>query len=314
MWKKILIGLACIVLAGVLVVGVQKSMREDRAHSAALQEVNQQMDSLRSRKLELEKELEALKEEISTKVGGMGTLSLLITDLDSVFVERVSLRMDEAGVPGVLVLTEEQFPGNEECITLSRFQELLESGWEYCVAWNGIGEFDSWYEDMSKLLNENGLAMPKALYCEDRSYRVEVEETVQARGFTIIVHSGELGLPIVNEEAETLWRVGSARWASNEGRSYMDQASYKRGSVALIVDQVNFFEEEFDSMLAMLNRYYEAETLRPAVLTEAESYRRQIVLELEDAQYNSSNSAKVRSMEEELESVNEQIQALIESN
>lgn len=313
MIKKILIGLACIVLAGLLVWGIQRSRQEDAARSAALREVNEQMDSLRSRKLELEKELEALKKEISTKVGGMGTISLLITDLDSAFVARISLSMDEAAVPGVLVLTEEQFPGNEECITLSRFQELLESGWEYCLAWNGIGDFDSWYASMSELLRESNLSMPKALYCEDRSYREDLESAAQEKGFAIIIHSGELGLSIINEEAETPWRIGSTRWASGEGRNYVDQAAYRRGSVALIIDQINFFEEEFSAMLRLINRYLEAETLLPATLTAAKSYRTKIVSQLEDAQYNSSNSEKVRAMEEELESVNAQIQALIES-
>lgn len=313
MIKKVLIGLACVVLAGLLVVGIQKSREEDQAHSADLEQVNQQMDTLRTRKLELEKELDALKEEISTKVGGMGTISLLITDLDSVFVERISLSMDAAAVPGVLVLTQDEFPDNEELITLTRFQELLESGWEYCVAWDGIGDFNSWYADMSELLEENNLTMPEALYCSDRSYRTEVEEAAVAQGFTTIIHSGELGLPMINEEAESPWHLGSIRWASSEGRNYVDQAAYKRGSVALIIDQVNFFEDEFTAMLKLLSRYQEAETLLQTTITDAKEYRTNVVSELEDAQYNSANSAKVKALEEELESVNEQIQVLIAS-
>lgn len=122
------------VLAGLLCVGILHSRREEQARAEALNAINKQLGPLRSRKLKLEAELETLEKEPVEQLGGMATLSLLVTDLSGDFAEQIIPDLQDAGVPAVMAVSQTQFPGNAGCITLEEFQERLDAGWDYCLA------------------------------------------------------------------------------------------------------------------------------------------------------------------------------------
>lgn len=313
MWKKILIGLACIVLAGLLAFGIQKSMQEDAARSAALREVNQQMDALRTRRKELETELETQKEKFETELRGMGTFTVLVTDLSVGLMDQVAQALKEADVPGVMALAQDRFPGDEGLIPLSDFLQRLEDGWEYCVVYDGSAEFDEWYRNMSELLTANGLTMPRALYCAGRYYTEEIEEAAKNHGFETIVYSGEQGQTDVDTESVNPWHVDSVRWIVAGSRSRMEEAANSSGSLAFTVDAANFSESEFNSMLRLVNQYRDEGTLMAATFSNARTYRAGVISELEAARKDPEYNAAIAALQEELDSVDEQIQALIES-
>lgn len=313
MVKKILIGLVCILLAGFLVFGIQKFQQEEAERSAALRELTQEMDTLRSRQVELQAEIEAAREKLVAELRGMGTFTLLVTDLNADFMERLVPVLQEAGVPAVMVLTQEGFPGNEGMIRLSDFLQRLEDGWDYCVACDGTVEFEEWYSGMSELLEANDLTMPGALYCSGRSYTAEVGKAAQNRGFGTIVHSGEEGLPIVDSEFGDPWCVGSVRWIMSGARSYMEQAAATGGSMAFTVDQNDFSESEFSAMLRLVKQYQEEESLLASTLVGAGTYRAEDASQIEAAQNDPEYDATIAALQEELDSVNEQIQVLTES-
>lgn len=313
MWKKILIGLACIVLAGLLAFGIQKSMQEDAARSAALREVNQQMDALRTRRKELETELETQKEKFETELRGMGTFTVLVTDLSVGLMDQVVQALKEADVPGVMALAQDRFPGDEGLIPLSDFLQRLENGWEYCVVYDGSAEFDEWYRNISELLTANGLTMPRALYCAGRYYTEEIEEAAKNHGFETIVYSGEQGQTDVDTESVNPWHVDSVRWIVAGSRSRMEEAANSSGSLAFTVDAANFSESEFNSMLRLVNQYRDEGTLMAATFSNARTYRAGVISELEAARKDPEYNAAIAALQEELDSVDEQIQALIES-
>lgn len=311
MAKKILIGLACLILAGLLAFGLQKSRREDAERSAALREINQQMDVLRARKLELEAELKVAKQELEESLKGMGTLTLLITDLSDDFVERITPVLQEVGLPAVMVLTQDCFTGDEGNVTLSWVQERLNDGWDYCVAYDGTENFDEWYNSMMELLESHYLNMPQALYFSEKSYTPELEKLALARNFSTIIHSGENRLPIVSVEVESPWRLGAIQWSLSKAPVTLDQAMAECGSVSFIVDQASFDASSFSSMLKSINQYQMEETLWVVTIEHAKAYRAEIVSQLEAARSDPGYDESVKALEEELESVNEQIQALL---
>lgn len=310
MVKKVLFGLLCVVLAGLLGFGILQSKREDQARAQALSEINEQLEPLRSRKLELEAELAGLKRENEEEMSGMATLSLLVTDLDADLATQIVPALQEADVPAVLVLSQTQFPGDEGCITVEDLQQRLEDGWDYCVAWDGSDSFDEWYPDMSRRLEDIGLAMPKALYCEGKSYSADLAKAAQARGITTIVHNGEQDQPIVSVEFEDLWKMGSVRWIASGGRNLLEQAVEKHGSTVFRVDQIDFYESEFAAMLKLLNQYRDEDALMTGTLAESRAYREKLAAEQEEMR-DEAYEAKVRELNEKIQAVEDEIQALM---
>lgn len=312
MLKKILIGLACVILAGLLVFGIRKSRQEDAARSAALQEINQQMNALRTRKQELETELETAKEEFEAKLRGMGTMTILFTDLDADLMAQAVPAMKEADVPGVMALAQDYFPGDEGLIPISDFLQRLEDGWEYCLTYDGSTGFDKWYGNMSELLAANDLTMPQALYCAGRYYTEELEEAALAQGFDTIIYSGDLGKSDIDAESVDPWYVDSVRWIVSGSRGRMEEAARTSGSLAFTVDAVNFSQSDFNSMLRLVNQCRDEGTLLAVTFADARSYRAEVISQLKDARNDPKYNATIAALQEELDSVNGQIQALIE--
>lgn len=312
MIKKILIGLACAVLAGLLVFGIQKSRQEDAVRSAALREINQQMDALRTQKKELEAQLETAKEKFEAELRGMGTITVLVTDLSADLMDQITPAMEEADVPAVMALAQDRFPGGEGLVPLSGFLQKLEDGWDYCVSYDGSAEFDEWYGAMSELLTANELSMPRALYCAGRYYSEELEKAAQAQGFETIIYSGDQGQSDIDAESVDPWHVDSVHWIVSGSRSRMEAAASSGGSIAFAVDTANFSKSEFNSMLRLVNQYRDEGTLMAATFADARTYRAGVIAQMEAARNDPEYNETVAALEKELEAVNEKIQALVQ--
>lgn len=310
MVKKILLGLLCILLAGVLGVFMLKSRQEDAMSAAVLEQINQQLSPLRTRKLEIEAEIDRLEKESDKLERGMATVSLLITDLGSSFMEQVALPLLRTDIPAMMLLSQNQFPDSPGCIALADFQTRIEDGWDYCVAWDGSQDFDGWYEDMSKRLADTGLTMPQTLYYEGDVYTEEISQNVQARGFNTIVRTSEEELANIAAEEGTPWGVNPVKWIASGAKRYLEQVVGSRGSVAFVIDQFDFDESEFTAMLGQLNQYQRNESLLVANLPEAREYRLKVSAQHDGAQ-NDTNAVKIQELEAELEDVNRQIQELL---
>lgn len=312
MAKKILIGLACVVLAGLLAFGILKSRQEDAAHSAALREINQQMDALRTQKKELEAELETAREKFEADLQGMGTITLLVTDLSADLMDQITSAMDEADVPAVIALAQDRFPGNEGQIPYSTFLQKLEDGWDYCVVYDGSAEFTDWYGMMSELLAANELSMPKALYCAGRYYSEELEKAAKARGFETIIYSGDQEQSGIDTESMEPWHIDSVHWIVSGSRSRMEAAASSGGSIVFTVDTANFSRAEFNSMLRLVNQYRDEGTLMAATFADARAYRAGVVSQMKEARNDPEYNETIAALEKDLEAVNDQIQALIQ--
>lgn len=310
MVKKILLGLLCVLLAGLLGVFMLKSRQEEAMRAAALEQINQQLGPLRTRKLEIESEIEHLETEIDKLGKGMATVSLVITDLDSGFMQQVTRPLLQANLPAVMALSQDNFPDGQGCITLSEFQDRLKDGWDYCAAWDGRQSFASWYTDMSARLAEIGLSMPQTLYCDGDIYTREVGKSVQARGFTTIVHASEEELANADVREGTPWELNPVKWLVSGARRYLEQVVGDRGSIAFTIDRMDFDEAEFSAMLKQLNQYQKNELLLAANLPEARDYRLKVTAQRAGAQ-NDANALKRQELETELEMVSQQIQELL---
>ena len=311
--KKVLLAFLCVVLAGALGFVIVQSRREDQARTLELEEISKDLTSLREQKLELEAELAGVRKENDEQIGGMATFSLLVTDLNDEFVNQITPLLEEAELPAVMALRPEQFPGQSGLITLEDFQERLDSGWDYCLAWNGGEDFDGWYTGMISQLEEIGLSAPTVLYCAERSYTAELETAASANGITTIVHSGEKDLPLVATEFGEPWKPGSIRWIASGARNSLESAVEKHGSMAFVVDQVDFYESEFSAMLSLVKNYRTEETLMTGTFTAAMEYRKELIA-LQRQLQNEAYELKVSDLKEKIQAVDEEIHALLHKN
>lgn len=308
--KKVLLGVLCVILAGLLGFGLLQSKRRDRAQTLMLEEINQKLGDLRSQKIELETKLAGLKKENDDQSSGMATFSLMVTDLSAEFMGQLLPAVEAAELPAVMALSQEQFPGERGLVTLEVFQQRLEAGWDYCVAWNGQEDYDSWYADMAQRLEGIGLAMPDVLYCAEFSYTEDVEAAAVAKGVATIVHSGEKNLPIIDTEFASPWKMGAVRWIASGARNSLEQAVEKHGNMVFTVDSVDFYETEFTAMLNLVKQCQGEETLIAGTFAETRAYRQQVVLQNEQMQ-DEAYKAQVTELTEEIEAVKADIQSLL---
>lgn len=311
--KKVLLAFLCIVLAGALGFAIVQSKRENQARTLELEEISKELTSLREQKLELETELAGVRKESDEQLSGMATFSLLVTDLSDKFVKQIAPLLEEAELPAVMALSPEQFPGRRGLIKLEDFEQRLESGWDYCLAWSGGEDFDGWYTGMVSQLETIGLSAPTVLYCAERSYTAELETAASANGITTIVHSGEKNLPLVATEFEELWKPGSIRWIASGARNTLESAVEKHGSMAFVVDQVDFFESEFTVMLELVKRRRAEETLMTGTFAAAIEYRKELIA-LQEQMQNDAYEAKVSELKEKIEAVDLEIRSLLNKN
>ena len=300
------LGLLCVVLGGLLCFGLLRNRQEDQIKAQELAQVREQLELLRSRKLELEADLRMLKQEAAQQTDGKATLSLLVTDLSSSFMPLIVPDLDNTGIAAVMGLSQAQFPGGAGCITPEEFQKRLDAGWDYCLVWDGAAEFDQWYAGMRERLEDIGLTMPDVLYCAEKSYSETLEKAAHVWGINMIIHSGEENLPLVSTEFDTPWKIGSCWWSASNAENILNQAIAQRSSLAFVVYQADFSASTFTAMLSTVNSQKKADKLLIHTFAEARDYR----TELSKHPVNAAYQAKVRGLEEEMRAIDQQIRAL----
>lgn len=312
--KKVLAILLCVVLAGLLMMGIRLHDQEEQRQAAALEELNQRIEPLYARQLELQTELAGLDDAYSAMANGMATLSLLIDDLDPDFLRLAAPALEEAQVPAVFALTAEQFPGESGCISAEEFRQYMDKGWGYCLVWDQPEDtdFDQWYDRMAERLARLDLTMPEALCFMEGTYTDEREEAARDRGFTVAVHTGENGRPLIATETGEMWRPGAVSWLSAGVKGRLEQAVTSYGSIVFVVGRDadgSFDEPQFRSMLEVVQSYQKEESLLVAVLEEAKAYREGIDREKESYQDEALEARKAE-LEQEIESLREQIRQI----
>lgn len=311
--KKLLLISSCLFLAACLVAGIVLSQRNEQAKAEELERINQQLAPLYTRKLELEAELKQLEDTTAAQLSGMGTLSLVLTDVNSAFLEQAAPALEQAEIPAVLALSPERLPDGEGCITLSDFNRYMdEDGWDYCLVWDGTEEFGSWYDTMAQRLEALELDMPKAVYCAGGSYTAAMEAAAKEKGIDTIVHSGEENFSLVETQVGEIWRPGALGWLTQATRNRLDQAVVSYGSIVFAVDpgeENDFQTSQFVAMLETLNAYKDEKKLKVDTLVESWAYREEVE-RLKAGFQDEVYAAKVQELQTEVETLKEQIRAI----
>lgn len=306
------------VLLVVLLAGLFKFQKtKEQEKTRYLVDYIKSVEAMSEEKTLLEAELADQETELYKKYAGLGTVSLIFTDLDDVVYEEIRPEMKAFKMTGVLLLSQEQFPGTEGCISMAQFQQMIAAGWDYCLEWDaansesdewssdGVGNsLELWLSQMQGMLSENNLKMPKAVYFQDGTYQKEYDSVLKKYGITTAIHHGENEEPImaVTFEKDTVWRVGAYPMNVQGARSFVDACVREKGSMVFTIGRHNqkemYTKSSLTSMLEQLQESVKDEELQVVTIQKAYEYREQL----------GADAAKDREMLGKIEDVEKQIE------
>lgn len=313
--KKIGIVLAA-VLAVLLGVLLWWNNRTENLQTERIKVLYAQTRPLEKERQELQNELDQLPHEYLENRGGKATEQLVFTELDEKLYTEVYPLMNEFEAVGVMALNLREMPGMDDKINWEQFDEMLASGWSYCLAWDGQNELFSWLEMIQTFLDELGRPMPKALYFDSGLYHSQSEEILVQYGISIAIHHGEENLPlVVTEETDDIWLLGCRPWNGDYIRSITDDFVDLSGNLTF---SVNFGETDeafnptgFRNMLTYVTKYSDEEKLLITSFEDARSVQNKA--QAERVQFESDLTAKKEDLQAQLDNVNSQLQELYNS-
>lgn len=313
MTKKI-IPIVTIVLAMGLfafIWGVQK--QEDKM-AAQHEELYEQRRPLAVRQEQIEQELETLEETYEKSTSPNAVVQVLFTELDEQVYTLCYPIMQEYEYTGTLALSPEQFPGEEGCMTVEQFRELIDAGWEICITWQTGADVNQWWPNLQNKLTVLGVESGQVLYFPKGTYSADLDASIQELGFSVaVISKAEEETPLQLQYEEGVWHVGAVGLMSSKPRLWLREAVAQDANLAYLigfeVEEELYNEKSFRSMLTCFDEYEATEELIVTNIDDArEHYHSRSVgvnPELE-SQYQEKKAA----LEAELSEVKKQLEEI----
>lgn len=224
--KIISIILAALLAAGLVVVVSTYSRREQDEQSRA-EALEISLRPLRVELNRLKNELDRLEQEYNGNIHGTGTVTLLYNGADTAIYDAVCPDMKECGYSGTIAILPDAFPGDDGCLPLARFRNLISDGWSWCVRFPE--DSDTPEEDVASLLQRAdalGIERSTVIIFPEDCYSAERDEWAASLGFDVMIHHGEDDkLILVGESGEGVWYPGAVDWRSSLRRTYLASAT-----------------------------------------------------------------------------------------
>ncbi len=149
--------------------------------------------------------------------------------------------LDKQDVKGIMLLTLEDFPGKDDCITLEQFSSLVESGWRYAYYYDESGDLDSYLEGMEQNFADIGYKVPKALFSMAEDFGNENLQIATVYDIDTIIQYRSNALNVVNLRAKSndIWYLGAVNWDQDSLEQCMDYVKRVNGSFGVIITTAN---------------------------------------------------------------------------
>lgn len=280
----------------------------------------QYLESLRSeayplehQKWKLEQEIRNIEKHYTLQMQGIGTASVLVTELDEEVYTKLYPLMKEYGMTGVIAVSKDQFPGSGDGLTKVQFREMLEAGWTSCLVWDGEAELGIWLKQNKRFLESEGVEFTSALYFPYNTYSVQYDDILADNGVRMAVHHGEEGLKLViTETEENIWHPGACMWNTTGVQSVVENAIDSGGNIVLTVGFTEteelFHPAYFENMLIKLKKWEENGELLITDLDAARKCR----TEAENGRsgYETELDVKRERLQAQIDDLTEEIQAI----
>lgn len=280
MGKKILALLAGICVIVIAVV-IGKDYKENQELEEVLRECEEEAAPLEKELRGIEVEMDKLTMQLADASMEHGTFTLVFTDLDALVAEEIWPDVQNYQMTGMLMLSEEQLPGLDGMITMPMFQEIIESGWEYCLEWNGEEELENWLEDRKEQLEEQNIAFPQTLSFREGTYREEYDEILKEYGITCAIYHGEgvTHSAVIDMNEQSLWRLQTYPFHIEDGKLIAENAVSSGKSISFTIGNrtkaEQYQRESMNTLLEYLKKWEEKDGLKIITAKEARKYQQE---------------------------------------
>lgn len=306
------------IIAGIILVGItalfgwreyriqQKNAERGEVMEKALRPLRVEEQSIQEELVEAERTYLKAKE-------GFGTISIIFTELDELVYTEIYTMMREYGFPGMLMLSETQFPGMEGCISLEQFNELIQGGWTTCIQWRADTDPEVWLPALQEKMEAAGIAQSRVMYFPEGTYSSNLDEQLTAMGFQIAVIHCEEDRPLVlSAEESSIWHPGAMGFQGNAPKYWMREAVENRGNLIYTVGferQDEIYDSGiFASMLSSFQSNTEQGVLGVMGAEEARVCHNQ--MQGDGGELEESYQAKKAGLEEKLETVKKEMEEI----
>lgn len=291
--------------------GVQKQEKETAAQH---EELYEQRRPLAVKQEQLEQELEELKSSYEKSKAPNAIVQVLFTELNEQVYSLCYPIMQEYGYTGTLAVSSDQFPGEEGCMTVEQFRELMDAGWEICITWQTGTDVKKWWPNLQNKLTVLGVEPGQVLYFPKGTYSADLDATIQELGFSIAVSSkAEEEMPLQLQYEEGVWHVGAVGLMSSKPRLWLREAVAQDAEIVYLVgfqlEEELYNENSFRSMLNCFDEYEVTEELIVTNLDEARDhyYSRSVGI---DPALESQYQEKKATLEKEISEVKKQLEEI----
>lgn len=261
----------------------------------------------------LTRERDQLRSEYAQKTNGIGTLTVLFTELGQGFVDELLPTMESSGLVGMLAFTDEKYPGAEGCLTLEQWRELHEKGWEHCLYWDGAAPLDTWLTETSAQLMRMGVPMTSAIY--SAAAVNESQKTVlRQHGISTVAYPTEdLAVYVADVPENGIWMVGAMPYNIDSASTRTSTINAAGGSLVMVVGDEPMQNAEnldtFGKMISTLASRYTGGTVLIAPLSDAKDHRQGVISGR--SAIAAELSEKLLDLQAQIDEINRQIDELL---
>ena len=312
MKKRNILIIAMIALIGLVVFlwNTQKSEQEKEAKQAKWEK---ECLPYNVEKQKLQEELEDLDEAYQSEQNPKATVQFLFTELKAELYKECYPKMKKRGFVGIMALSNQQFPGNEGCITLEQFHELRNEGWVVCVRWDAGTSVNQWWPTLRQKINELAVQV-ECIYVPAGVYNTKLDGTLQKMGFTTVVcGKTEAETPLQTKYEEGFWHIGGLGFMSAKPKTWLEKAIAQDANIAFLIgfQQTDELYEprNFDAMLSYCENYTKSDDLIVGSVTDAKNHysiRIKGKTPEQEAEYNQ----KKDSLQTQIEEINQKLEEI----
>ena len=185
----------------------------DQRDKKRMRELYSAVEPLQREREALIVERDSLAEEYAEQMRDVGTVELLFRELNKEIFTDVYPLMRDRGIVGVLGVCTQQYPGFKGKMTIEEYSRLLKDGWGSCFIYEKVGKLEDWLNDLTYLLEHDGLPVPRAIYFPDNTYNDSMEQILIRCGIETVIHSADDGhSATVTSLNGPIWHTGGMPW------------------------------------------------------------------------------------------------------
>lgn len=302
MKKNVMIALVIIVLA----IAVQWAFLLMDSHKRELtqnSDYEEELKDLEDNKLSLLEELCKLEKAYRNK-NDKGTVTVFIDGLDKTAYKTVYQSLKKEKVTGMLLLSEDEFPGENGCISEKQFEKMVHDGWRYSYYYSGTTSLTKYLDNMSKKFEKIGYKLPDSMYYDEKSITNSDLEVAVAYGVNNIITSSSSVVSAVptSADGDDLLMLGMVDWKDSSIKDYTDYTKTNCGDLAVVIST-----SDSDCTVKKISSFIEGlkKTFKICTLPKARSFREEMYSDLENNARDTYEDIQI--IKKKIENIDKQI-------